>query len=452
MRLSYFTLAGLLATALALPVMAEDPTAEASTPLATATPAITIVEAPDAPATAEAPAPDTANAERAPAEEAEAMPVEQAKAMPAPEVEAAAAAAVEESPSAETATASTEDAAEPSGDASASGVEQLGPVGYDVKGRAGRIHEVALGDTLWDVSDAYLGTPWVWPSIWKDNDDIENPHLIHPGDKIWVSPYEMRRVTDAEADMLLSGTPGDFPAALGDGMDMGGPREVYRFTWNQTTGFVTAEELAGSGSIVEALVPRIMLSDSTPVVIGFGEGEVSVGDRFEIFRPSDRVPDLDSGLLIGHSTLELGWLEVTEVHDDTATAIIRMSTDDIMRGDHIQPRVAPPSEIPVLAKPDVEGRILFTPNKRSEMAEHDIVYLDRGTEDGLAVGSPLEIYEELGEGEDKVRERTVGLPDLVIAKLIVVDAGPENAVAIVTHSTHEIGRGDHFRGSDSIAP
>jgi hypothetical protein len=429
MRLSYFTLAGLLA-ALALPAMAEDPAAEAGTPLATATPVITISEPVDATGAAEAAAPETADAEATAAPEAEAMPTAEA------EVGADAATTT----------------GEPSDVATAAGIEQLGPVGYDAKGRAGRIHEVALGDTLWDVSDAYLGTPWVWPSIWKDNDEIENPHLIHPGDKIWVSPYEMRRVTDAEADMLLSGTPGDFPAALGDGMDMGGPREVYKFTWNQTTGFVTAEELAGSGSIVEALVPRIMLSDNTPVVIGFGEGEVSVGDRFEIFRPSDRVPDLDSGLLIGHSTLELGWLEVTEVHDDTATAVIRMSTDDIMRGDHIHPRVAPPSEIPVLAKPEVEGRILFTPNRRTEMAEHDVVYLDRGTEDGLAVGSPLEIYEQLGEGEDKVRERTVGLPDLVIAKLIVVDAGPENAVAIVTHSTHELGRGDHFRGSDSIHP
>jgi len=411
MRLSYFTLAGLLAIALALPATAEDPAAEASTPLTTAsTGATTEGSATAEPATADADAPATETAEGAE----------------------------------ETATTEAPEAAP--------GIEQLGPVGYDAKGRAGRIHEVATGDTLWDISDAYLGTPWVWPSIWKDNEAIANPHLIHPGDKVWVSPHEMRRVTEEEADLLLSGTPAEFPAAMGDGMAMGAPRPVFKYRVGQTTGFVTNDELAGSGSIVEALVPRIMLSDHTPVVIGFGEGEVSVGDRFEIFRPGDRVPDLDTGIMIGHSTVELGWLEVTEVHEDTATAIIRMSTDDIQRGDHIHPRVAPPHDIPVLAKPDVKGRILFTPNKRTEMAYNDVVYLNRGTEDGLAVGSPLEIYEELGEGQDAVRDRTVGLPDLVIAKMIVVDAGPDNAVAVVTHSTHEISRGDTFRGSDSIAP
>src|SRR3990172_8194099 len=61
----------------------------------------------------------------------------------------------------------------------------LGAVGYDEQGRQGRIHVVARGDTLWHISDAYLGTPWVWPPIWKDNDeDIANPHRIYPGDRI----------------------------------------------------------------------------------------------------------------------------------------------------------------------------------------------------------------------------------------------------------------------------
>ena len=74
----------------------------------------------------------------------------------------------------------------------------LGEVGYDEQGRAGRIHLVVSGDTLWDISDAYLGTPWVWPSVWTDNRDIENPHLIVPGDRIWITAHEMRRVSEEE--------------------------------------------------------------------------------------------------------------------------------------------------------------------------------------------------------------------------------------------------------------
>ena len=79
----------------------------------------------------------------------------------------------------------------------------LGPVGVDDQGRKGRLHTVAKGDTLWDLSAAYLGTPWVWPSVWIDNDDIANPHLILPGDKIWITAEEMRVVTDVEAEAFL---------------------------------------------------------------------------------------------------------------------------------------------------------------------------------------------------------------------------------------------------------
>jgi hypothetical protein len=326
----------------------------------------------------------------------------------------------------------------------------LGPIATDAEGKKGRIHEVKSGDTLWEISDAYLGTPWVWPSVWKDNGEIEDPHRIFPGDKLFVSATEMRRLSPEEAAGMLAGAAAEqAPAALADGMDAG-PRS-FRYAQIDTVGFVSTEELEGAASIVDSTVDRVWLGDHDTVIVGLGEGETEVGAQYEIFHTVGTVEDPETELPAGYATLDLGWLEVVEVHPETSVAMIRLSRDEVRRGDRLLPRVLPSSEIRVEPKPEVEGRVIHTVNERVDVGGNDVVYLNRGTDDGLQVGSPLEVYRPIGSGVDAAQRRERKLPDHVIAKLLVVRATPKTASALVTHASTEIRRGDWVRGADSIA-
>jgi hypothetical protein len=345
-------------------------------------------------------------------------------------------------------------ASEPaSAEAPASGTG-LGPVGYDSQGHQGRIHTVVPGDTLWEISSAYLATPWVWPSIWQDNGDIENPHRIFPGDRIWITPSEMRRLTPEEADQMLSNVPAaPAPtAAVEDAvpvMETPAPAPVrkVRVSSRETAGLISPEVYEASASVVSRVPERLLLTQEDEVYIGLGEDEVKVGDEFTVFRTNQKVLDPDTGAVLGYHVDFVGWAKVDETSPETSIAEIRMSTGEIEEGDRVMPREPLPPEIDVKPTPaGVDGKITFFPGRRVVIGMQDFVYLNRGTLDGLEVGSPLEVYRASYAADEPARDEKVAVPDRVIAKLLVVRAEEQTAVALVTTTQTELALGDQFRG------
>jgi hypothetical protein len=356
----------------------------------------------------------------------------------------------------------------------------FGPLGVDSEGRTGRIHRVASGDTLWDISDAYLGTPWVWPSVWNENDDIANPHVIVPGDRIWISSTEMRRVTRLEAEALVAAAEAmpaaqdapvelveadvvgedemieAVPAALDDmpmsvPMEVTGPaptRKMISIDWKESLGFLSKDAVDASTSIVGSPSVRNWLSQGDPVVLGLGAGQVKVGDKFMIFEEIEAVRSLETEFILGFHVNNLGWVEVTDVSAESSAAIIREAWYEITRGARVVPRGKPTVEFELQpASRDIEGRVVFTPSDRTAMGTIDHVYLDIGETDGLVIGSELELIDPAYKSFDSVRRTDVVVPDQVTGQMVVISMQPRSSVAIVTHTRREVEVGQAVRGS-----
>ena len=353
----------------------------------------------------------------------------------------------------------------------------LGPQGVDDLGRIGRLHTVSSGDTLWDLSFAYLGTAWVWPSVWIDNDEIDNPHLIMPGDRVWITANEMRVVSNAEGESFLApavavsevvdemaiveepiqplaaleeddpSTLEAFPVAVpGQEADSTAPGRRITVSQRAAMGFVSADDLAGASSIVGSPVERTFLAEGDPIVLGMGEGDVDVGDEFTVFEAVDEVRDIETNRMLGHHVNVLGWIEVKELTGDTSIGEIRVSYSEMERGVRVMPRPDLSHHVTARDTPDaIEGKVVFLPSDATVTADGGYVYLNRGEFHGIEVGSELEVFDAGAIVNERSRRVDVRTPDHRVAKLIVVSVMPESSVAFVLSATRELEVGDDVR-------
>lgn len=64
------------------------------------------------------------------------------------------------------------------------------------------------GDTLWDLGEYHLQNPFAWTQIWEKNPQIENPHLIYPGQELKIDglqlPQSLNKTDEQQAVPSIS--------------------------------------------------------------------------------------------------------------------------------------------------------------------------------------------------------------------------------------------------------
>jgi hypothetical protein len=347
--------------------------------------------------------------------------------------------------------------------------------GVTPDGRKGQIYKVQKGDTLWAISQKYLGTPWIWPSVWKENEaKVVNPHLIYPGELIWISAGSMRKLTPEEAARLAAAgqtapegppaAPEAAPAAPEaaqapkateeadpfaslDAADVTG--EVKIEVPNlQGIGFVTAEEMKASGAVMGNHEENVWVSQGQRTIISVGEGQGHVGDSFTVFRVRRELRHPVTGESLGFFVQVLGKAEITQLYPETSWAKIITSYAEMQPGDRVLPFVEEPAAITeVRSGEQVQGQIVAFQPYRQRTGAGDFVIIDAGTKQGMVPGRRLVAYRPAREVRDPLTRELLMVPDDVIGDLFVVKAGDVTSLALVMKSERDLHVGDSFRNA-----
>ena len=312
---------------------------------------------------------------------------------------------------------------------------------------APREYVVKKGDTLWDISAMYLNDPWHWPELWRLNDDIANPHLIYPGDRLYLSwvngrPQLSRKLTktlNPEGKLEPKGNP------------------IPTFDRAALEPFLEGHMIASRGEV--ARLPQILGDNrGAPRINGmapiFIKGNVELDRKYRVFTPVD---NFDDQVLLR----DVAGVRINLHHVDVIEGELIRPEREIRRGDVVlQPQ---PIDLPEIITPSngaaVDGYVVASLNARNKHGKYDMVVLDKGATDGVEVGQMFQairpgvsvfmdgekpefanLYKPYDDLSRKWRE-SLRLPDQASAELLVIKTFPNSSMAMVVeaHEWFEVG-------------
>ena len=324
-------------------------------------------------------------------------------------------------------------------------------------------YTVKPGDTLWGITNTYLQDSFLWPKVWKNNQYIINPDLIYPGNVIELpggeaaqpeTPVETARpVTAPPPRVVEEAAP---PPEREKPVEIAPPEQPI-----PAAKPINMKLLAASGYIMTGQTPVGVVVGSRDGRELIGQGDRAyllptegtqprVGDRFTVYRSVHKVYHPVTGQYMGDLIRILGQTEITRADpkEKTVTSKLIHSYDAIHPGDFLMsPPASEDSVDQTTSSPSngpLEGYIVEVKEDRVDQSQYDVVYLDRGRQDGVHSGDQFTIFRAGEKTSLFSAGGGVQLPRRIIGELQVISVQDATATAKVVNSTEVIYKGDHF--------
>lgn len=308
------------------------------------------------------------------------------------------------------------------------------------------IYVIKRGDTLWGLSERFIKDPNYWPNMWSKNDEITNPHVIYPGQKVRVFADRLEIVPAGE-EKLPRGTSNvkKLEAEVKAAEIMQEVAEDRSFIVRGSEGYLMETGRKPFGSVIGASNDRIVtgMDDIVYTDIGRVNG-VKGGERFSIFRDEGPVSHPITNEIMGNKIIPIGTLQLTDVEQKASRAIITRNYKEITPGAYLNPyRNDHHREIPLkIAARELKGYILDSQAGTQIIAAGDIVYIDLGSSQGAAPGNMLYIVRDVTLDRKITEGRGDRLPQELLGALVILETGNKTATALVVKSIDTIYKGD----------
>jgi hypothetical protein len=312
---------------------------------------------------------------------------------------------------------------------------------------------VQRGDTLWDIASMFLRDPWYWPEIWQINPQVENPHLIFPGDILSLAYLDDGRpVVQLER--------GPQVAQGGSGVERLSPRirsqpledAINTIPYDSIAAFLSRPRIIDKDDI-----------DDLPYIVAHREGLIGsagrdvyvrgadspTGSVFNVVERGDELVDPDTKDVLGYQGIYVGQGRLDRSGDPGTLRMLESEREAVV-GNYLMSEedVRPLNFLPRSPDREVDGRIISVLAGGSLIGQYDVVVINRGSEAGLEPGHVLRVFQNGRTIRDTQRGafgQKVRLPDEPAGTMMVFRTTERLSYALVMEATTAIALLDSVR-------
>lgn len=318
---------------------------------------------------------------------------------------------------------------------------------------------VQEGDTLWDISTVFLRDPWFWPEIWFKNPQVEDPHLIYPGDTlaiIYIGGERRVQILDRGEDgSVVSQTSQGLrivkvnPRVRSQPIDAtiaSIPIDALRHLLERPI-VIDLDTLRKSAYVLSSLDDHLINSINDKLYVR--KLDMSNGNgRYQIYRPDRPLFDPITDELLGYQALYVGESKLL-LRGDPASIRVTNSEREILRDDRVMPMDNTNFERDFIPRPpetDVSGEIVALLDAISQTGIYQTIAINLGQRDGLESGNILRIRRTGNDIPDPAEEDPrfrVKLPDEQVGMAMVIRSFEKMSYALIMEADFPVTANDY---------